>query len=79
MTWMPRQFETAHEVYAIETPGGEAAVAIHRGPYNRMNETHDASENGWRRMEGSAPGTHGRYTEIQRRIRPTLRQRSSIS
>ena len=29
-------------MYATETPGGEAAVAVHRGPYNRMNEAHDA-------------------------------------
>jgi hypothetical protein len=37
-----RPFETAGEVFATETPSGEAAVAIHRGPYNRMNEAHDA-------------------------------------
>src|SRR5262249_53953735 len=37
-----RAFETAGEVYATETPGGEAAVAVHRGPYDRMNEAHDA-------------------------------------
>jgi DNA gyrase inhibitor GyrI len=37
-----RTFETAGEVYATETPGGEAAVAVHRGPYNRMNEAHNA-------------------------------------
>jgi effector-binding domain-containing protein len=37
-----RTFESEGEVYATETPGGEAAVAIHRGPYNRMNEAHDA-------------------------------------
>jgi effector-binding domain-containing protein len=30
------------EVYATATPAGEAAVAVHRGPYNRMNEAHDA-------------------------------------
>ena len=36
-----RTFETAGEVYATETPGGEAAVAVHRGPYNRMNEAHN--------------------------------------
>ena len=35
-------FETAGEVYETETPAGEAAVAVHRGPYNRMNEAHDA-------------------------------------
>ena len=37
-----RAFDTAGEVYAIETPAGEAAVAVHRSPYNRMNEAHDA-------------------------------------
>ncbi len=37
-----RTFETAGEVYATETPAGEAAVAVHRGPYNRMNEARDA-------------------------------------
>ncbi|MGH9408957.1 MAG: GyrI-like domain-containing protein [Vicinamibacterales bacterium] len=37
-----RTFETAGEVYATETPRGEAAVAVHRGPYNRMDETHNA-------------------------------------
>jgi effector-binding domain-containing protein len=37
-----RTFETSGEVYATETPAGEAAVAVHRGPYNRMNEAHDA-------------------------------------
>ena len=37
-----RTFEAAGEVYATETPGGEAAVAAHRGPYNRMNDAHDA-------------------------------------
>ena len=37
-----RTFETAGEVYSCETPGGEAAIAVHRGPYNRLNEAHDA-------------------------------------
>src|SRR5215468_422789 len=37
-----RTFENTGEVSATETPGGEAAVAVHRGPYNRMLETHDA-------------------------------------
>jgi effector-binding domain-containing protein len=37
-----RTFETAGEVYATETPAGEAAIAVHRGPYNRMNEAHSA-------------------------------------
>jgi hypothetical protein len=37
-----RTFETAGEVHATVTPAGEAAVAIHRGPYNRLSEAHDA-------------------------------------
>ena len=37
-----RAFETAGEVYATETPGGEAAVAVHLGPYHRLHEAHDA-------------------------------------
>jgi effector-binding domain-containing protein len=37
-----RSFETAGEVYATETPGGEAAVSVHRGPYSPMNEAHEA-------------------------------------
>src|SRR5262245_44065552 len=39
-----RTFETTGEVYATETPGGEAAVAVHRGPYNRMNDAYTAIE-----------------------------------
>ena len=37
-----RPFATAGEVYATETPAGEAAVAVHRGPYHRMSEAYDA-------------------------------------
>ena len=37
-----RTFETMGEVYATATPTGEAAVAVHRGPYNRMNEAYVA-------------------------------------
>ena len=37
-----RTFETAGEVYATETPGGEAAVAVYRGPYSRLDEAYDA-------------------------------------
>ena len=37
-----RTFETVGEVYATETPEGEAAVAVHRGPYDRMNEAYSA-------------------------------------
>jgi effector-binding domain-containing protein len=39
-----RTFEAADEVYATATPSGEAAVAVHWGPYNRINEAHLAIE-----------------------------------
>ena len=37
-----RAFEPEGEVDAVEIPAGEAAVAVHVGPYDRMKETHDA-------------------------------------
>lgn len=37
-----RTFETAGEVHATETPAGEAAVAVYRGPYYGMNQAHGA-------------------------------------
>jgi effector-binding domain-containing protein len=37
-----RTFEPAGEVYATETPGGEAAVAVHNGPYHRMRDAYNA-------------------------------------
>lgn len=52
-----RTFETAGEVYATETPGGEAAVAVHRGPYSRMNEAHDAIRRFMAEHERESAGT----------------------
>jgi effector-binding domain-containing protein len=39
-----RSFERTGEVYATETPAGQAAVAVLRGPYSRMNEAYVAIE-----------------------------------
>src|SRR5262249_8779165 len=74
-----RTFETAGEVYATETPGGEVVVAVHRGPYNRMNEAYNAIEQWWRGTGGSPAGTRGRSTEIRHQIWPTLRRRLCTS
>jgi effector-binding domain-containing protein len=52
-----RAFETAGEVYATETPAGEAAVAVHRGPYNRMNEAHNAIRE-WMAANGRESAGH---------------------
>ena len=37
-----RTFETAGEVCPTETPGGEAAVAVYRGPYDQLNQAYVA-------------------------------------
>ena len=52
-----RTFATAGEVYATETPGGEAAIAVHRGPYDRMNEAHDAIRK-WMAASGRESAGH---------------------
>ncbi len=39
---MTRTFDAAGEVSAIQTPEGEAAVVVHRGPYDLLAETHQA-------------------------------------
>jgi effector-binding domain-containing protein len=52
-----RTFEPAGEVYATETPVGEAAVALHRGPYNRVVEAHDAIRT-WMAANGRKSAGH---------------------
>jgi hypothetical protein len=52
-----RTFETAGDVYATETPGGEAAVAVHRGPYNCIHEAHDAIRK-WMAANGRESAGH---------------------
>jgi hypothetical protein len=37
-----RTFATAGEVYATETPEGEAVIAVYHGPYDKMNEAYKA-------------------------------------
>jgi hypothetical protein len=48
-----RDFEPSGEVRPVLTPAGEAAVAVHRGGYDRLGEAHDAIE-AWRRANGRA-------------------------
>jgi len=52
-----RTFETVGEVHATETPEGEAAVAVHRGPYNRMNEAHNGIRE-WMASNGKESAGH---------------------
>jgi hypothetical protein len=37
-----RRFVQSGEVFATETPAGEAATAVHIGPYDRLGDTHNA-------------------------------------
>ncbi|MDE3167459.1 MAG: GyrI-like domain-containing protein [Acidobacteriota bacterium] len=37
-----RAFPPSGEVYPTGTPAGEAAVAVHRGPYHSLGQTHAA-------------------------------------
>lgn len=52
-----RRFETAGEVYATETPAGEAAVAVYRGPYSGMHEAYKAIE-AWMVANGRQAAGH---------------------
>jgi effector-binding domain-containing protein len=52
-----RSFERTGEVYATETPAGEAAIAVHRGPYDRMSEAYDAIEK-WMAANGRESAGH---------------------
>ena len=56
-----RTFDAVGDVYATETPGGEAAVAVHRGPYAGLNEVHKAIE---RWMAANRRETAGHSWEI---------------
>lgn len=52
-----RSFATAGEVCATETPEGEAAVAVYRGPYDRLNEAYDAIDK-WMTANGKELAGH---------------------
>ena len=52
-----RTFETTGEVYATTTPSGEAAVAVHRGPYDRLNDAYVALEK-WMAANGRERAGH---------------------
>jgi hypothetical protein len=73
-------FETAEEFYATETQGGEDAVAVHRGAYDRMGEAHDATgkmDGGEQEGPSQTSGMEGAQTQQFGFCRgPTLAQHS---
>ena len=69
-----RAFEPEGEVNAVETPAGEAAVAVHVGSYDRMKETHDAIH-AWRASNNRAFAerrTYGERSTIRRNSKPIV-------
>jgi DNA gyrase inhibitor GyrI len=49
-----RTFDAAGEVHATETPSGEAAVAVHRGAYDKLSEAYNAIDE-WITANGREP------------------------
>lgn len=70
-----RTFESEGEVNAVETPAGEAAVAVHVGPYERMKETHDAIH-AWRATNRVFAGKSWEIMETGRTTRRNLKPQS---
>lgn len=71
-----RAFEPEGEVRAVETPAGEAAVAVHVGPYDRMRATHDAIH-AWRaannrEFAGTSWEIYGDWTDDPSKLETTI-------
>lgn len=71
-----RPFEPAGEVCEIDTPAGEAAVATHRGPYDRLSETHGAIHR-WaaasdRRLAGYSMEIYGDWSDDPGKLETTV-------
>jgi effector-binding domain-containing protein len=71
-----RSFEAWGEVYATETPAGEAAMAVHIGPYDRLKETHDAVH-AWagahrRRFAGRSWEIYGDWSDDPSKLETTV-------
>jgi effector-binding domain-containing protein len=52
-----RRFEPEGEVRCVETPGGEATVLEHRGPYSGLAQAH-AALHAWCAANGRIIGSH---------------------
>ncbi len=50
------QFQASGDIGVQETPGGEYAVATHRGPYEKLSETYGAIMGRWMPANHREPG-----------------------
>ena len=71
-----RHFEPEGEVRCIETPAGEAATIVHRGPYRGLAQTH-AALHAWcaannRKIGGYSLEVYGDWSEDPSQLETTL-------
>lgn len=71
-----RSFESCAEVHEVDTPAGEAAVARHVGPYDRLSETHNAIH-AWaaankRTMAGYSMEIYGDWSDDTSKLETTV-------
>jgi effector-binding domain-containing protein len=71
-----RAFEPAGDVVPIETPAGEAAVAVHVGGYDQLGRAHDAIH-AWRaresrRFAGTSWEIYGDWSDDPSKIETTV-------
>ena len=71
-----RVFEPAGEVHPTETPAGTAAVAVHKGPYDLMKQTHDAihawREANQRTFAGKSWEIYGDWSDDPSKLETTI-------
>ncbi len=70
------RFEPDGELRCVETPAGEAAVVVHRGPYSGIPEAH-AALHAWCAAHGRAIGSHslevyGDWSEDPSQLQTTI-------
>jgi|ERR1700733_9284388 len=71
-----REFEPSGEVGPVKTPAGEAAAALHIGPYDRLGQTHDAvrafaAANG-RALAGTSWEMYGDWNDDPAKLETTV-------
>ncbi len=71
-----RRFADEGDVRCVETPGGEAVVVLHRGPYSDLHETH-ARVGEWMARQGLVFGRlsweiYGDWTADEQSLETTL-------
>jgi effector-binding domain-containing protein len=71
-----RRFDPEGEICCVETPAGEAAVMVHRGPYRGLSETH-AALHAWCASHGRKIGAYslevyGDWTDDPSKLETTI-------